>query len=67
MRRLNARHHGQMGRGEATERYLIQARKSTDYNGRKYNEDPLALPMPSTSDSFQIVCKYFIEAVETQK
>jgi hypothetical protein len=29
------RHHGQMGRGEATERYLIQARESTDYNGRK--------------------------------
>lgn len=59
------RYDGQMGRGEATECHLIQARKSTDNDRRR-----LALVLWSIRDltSFlQIVCKYFIEAVETQK
>lgn len=46
----HARHDGHMGRGKATECHLIQAWKSTDYNGRKYNEH--TPPTPSTWDSF---------------
>jgi hypothetical protein len=57
-----------MGRRKATECYLIQAWKSTDYHRCKFpNSLYVFIPHPYDFFSFQIVCKYFIEAVETQK
>lgn len=58
-------HHGELGRRETSQRGALEAREPTHYYRR--------LSYPSCSDNpinlslLQIVCKHFIDAIETQK
>ena len=58
-------HHGELGRRETSQRGALEAREPTHYHRR--------LSYPSCSDNpinlslLQIVCKHFIDAIETQK
>jgi hypothetical protein len=54
---VRCRYYGQMGRGEATECYLIQARKSTDNDGRTWPRslDPPIIPTSSNLDRMQVL------------